>query len=180
MFDNKHHDLITKICHLTDVCIVSTLTDDGNKVYYWQWRYTGGETFLCRELAILDWIKHIEAKAKLEVSSNIEIPAKSNENQKSAVWIDFSRRLVRPVPPGEILLEALDNLEMSYYRLAEFMGVRPKVVKEIIYGRQSITPDISIRIGKVLGSGDRHWLNLQKKVDAWDAAQKKKCETLLD
>ncbi|MCE2718457.1 MAG: hypothetical protein LW708_06460 [Anabaena sp. 49628_E55] len=38
-------------------------------------------------------------------------------------------------------------------------------------GEKSITVDIAIRLGKALGNGLRLWLNIQQKVDVWDALQ---------
>ncbi|MDD1438150.1 HigA family addiction module antitoxin [Dolichospermum sp. ST_sed10] len=48
--------------------------------------------------------------------------------------------------------------------------------QEIINGEESITVDIAIRLGKALGNGPRLWLNLQQKVDIWDALQSHKEE----
>ncbi|MFM9159320.1 MAG: HigA family addiction module antitoxin, partial [Dolichospermum sp.] len=44
-------------------------------------------------------------------------------------------------------------------------------IQEIINGEKSITVDIAIRLGKALGNRPRLWLNLQQKVDVWDALQ---------
>ncbi len=46
-----------------------------------------------------------------------------------------------------------------------------KTIQEIINGEKSITVDIAIRLGKALGNGLRLWLNIQQKVDVWDALQ---------
>ncbi|WP_334311891.1 HigA family addiction module antitoxin [Aphanizomenon sp. CS-733/32] len=44
-------------------------------------------------------------------------------------------------------------------------------MQEIINGEKSTTVDIAIRLGKALGNRPRLWLNLQQKVDVWDALQ---------
>jgi antitoxin HigA-1 len=80
-------------------------------------------------------------------------------------------RLVRPVHPGEVIADILDDLGMTQTRFAEILGVSRRTVNEIIQGRRPITVDSAIRIGKALGNGSQLWLNLQQKVDVWDALQ---------
>jgi antitoxin HigA-1 len=42
--------------------------------------------------------------------------------------------------------------------------------------RYPITVDTAIRVGKAFGNGHRLWLNLQQKVDVWDAVQDHRAE----
>ena len=81
-------------------------------------------------------------------------------------------RKVRPVHPGEVLADVLEDIEMTQTRFAEILGVSRRSVNEIILGQRPITVDMAIRIGKALGNGPQLWLNLQQKVDIWDAVQK--------
>jgi antitoxin HigA-1 len=81
-------------------------------------------------------------------------------------------RKVRPVHPGEVISDVLEDLEMTQTRFAEILGVSRRSVNEIIQGKRPITVDMAIRIGKALGNGPQLWLNLQQKVDIWDAVQK--------
>ena len=81
-------------------------------------------------------------------------------------------RKVRPVHPGEVLADVLEDLEMTQTRFAEILGVSRRSVNEIVLGQRPITVDMAIRIGKALGNGPQLWLNLQQKVDIWDAVQK--------
>lgn len=80
-------------------------------------------------------------------------------------------RQVRPVHPGEVISDILDDLGMTQTRFAEVLGVSRRTVNEIVQGRRPITVDMAIRIGKALGNGPQLWLNLQQKVDVWDALQ---------
>jgi addiction module HigA family antidote len=80
-------------------------------------------------------------------------------------------RQVRPVHPGEVIEDILDDLEITQTRFAEILGVSRRTVNEIVLGRRPITVDMAIRIGKALGNGSQLWLNLQQKVDVWDAFQ---------
>jgi antitoxin HigA-1 len=81
-------------------------------------------------------------------------------------------RKVRPVHPGEVISDVLEDLEMTQTKFAQILGVSRRSVNEIIQGKRPITVDMAIRIGKALGNGPQLWLNLQQKVDIWDAVQK--------
>jgi antitoxin HigA-1 len=85
-------------------------------------------------------------------------------------------RQLRPVHPGEVISDVLEGLEMTQTSFAEVLGVSRRTVNEIIQGRRPITVDMAIRIGKTLGNGPQLWLNLQQKVDIWDAVQSHKEE----
>jgi addiction module HigA family antidote len=85
-------------------------------------------------------------------------------------------RLVRPIHPGEVIADILDDLDINPSNFAEILGISNQTIQEIINGEESITVDIAIRLGKALGNGPRLWLNLQQKVDIWDALQNHKEE----
>jgi antitoxin HigA-1 len=80
-------------------------------------------------------------------------------------------RLARPIHPGEVIADILDDLEINPNNFAEILGVSNQTIQEIINGEKSITVDMAIRLGKALGNGPRLWLNLQQKIDVWDALQ---------
>lgn len=92
-------------------------------------------------------------------------------------WQDITDdRLVRPIHPGEVIADILDDLDINTANLAEILGVSNQTIQEIINGQRAIPVDIAIRLGKALGNGPRLWLNLQQKVDLWDALQSHKEE----
>ena len=70
-----------------------------------------------------------------------------------------------PIHPGEHLLEFLDELGISQYRLAKAIGVAPIRINEIVHRRRSITADTALRIGHALGMTPEFWLNLQRMYD---------------
>jgi antitoxin HigA-1 len=80
-------------------------------------------------------------------------------------------RQIRPVHPGEVISDVLEDIGMTQTSFAEVLGVSRRTVNEIVQGRRPITVDMAIRIGKALGNGPQLWLNLQQKVDIWDAIQ---------
>ena len=85
-------------------------------------------------------------------------------------------RLVKPIHQGEVIADILDDLDINPSNFAEILGVSNQTIQQIINGEKSITVDIAIRLGKALGNGHRLWLNLQQKVDVWDALQSHKEE----
>lgn len=79
----------------------------------------------------------------------------------------------RPVHPGEVIADLLDDLEMTTIDFARKLDVSPDTVEAIIQGRLPVTVDMAIRLGKALGNGPQLWLNLQQKVDIWDTMEEK-------
>ncbi len=76
----------------------------------------------------------------------------------------------KPTLPGEILLEEfLEPMQISQTALAKHIEVDYKVINRIVNGHSSLTPDIALRLSKVLGTTPEFWLNLQQKLDVFDA-----------
>lgn len=80
---------------------------------------------------------------------------------------------VRPVHPGEVIADLLEDLEMTTIDFAKKLDVSAETVEAIIQGRLPVTVDMAIRLGKGLGNGPQLWLSLQQKIDIWDIMQKK-------
>ena len=72
---------------------------------------------------------------------------------------------IAPIHPGHFLLENLEDLGITQYRLAKTIGVPPRRINEIVHGRRSITADTALRIGRALGTTPEFWLNLQRHYD---------------
>jgi addiction module HigA family antidote len=70
------------------------------------------------------------------------------------------------ITPGEILLEEyLIPMGVSQNALARAIGVSPRAVNEIVLGRRSITPAMSIRLGAFFGQSDQFWHGIQVECD---------------
>lgn len=63
--------------------------------------------------------------------------------------------------PGEVLLEALEEREMSQAELARRIARPLKTVNEIIKGKAAITPDTAIQLERALGISARFWNGLE-------------------
>ena len=71
-----------------------------------------------------------------------------------------------PITPGEILLEEyLKPMGISQNAMARAIGVSPRAINEIVHGRRSITPAMSIRFGAFFGQSDEFWHGLQVECD---------------
>lgn len=68
--------------------------------------------------------------------------------------------------PGIMLKEDfLDDLGIKPATLAHAIGKDKAAIGKIIKGKQSITADMSLRLGLFFGMSDNFWLNLQKDYD---------------
>ena len=71
-----------------------------------------------------------------------------------------------PITPGEILLEEyLKPMGISQNAMSRALGVAPRAINEIVHGRRSITPAMSIRFGAFFGQSDQFWHGLQVECD---------------
>ena len=71
-----------------------------------------------------------------------------------------------PTHPGKVLREVvLPELEITQGEFADQLGVSRRTVSEILHERRPVTPDMAIRLGKLLGNGAGLWL--QQSVDVW-------------
>ena len=69
---------------------------------------------------------------------------------------------MRPVHPGEILGEELDELGLSANALAKALDVRTNRVTAILKGQRGITADTALRLSRYFGTTPQLWQNLQK------------------
>ena len=71
------------------------------------------------------------------------------------VWSDF------PVSPGSVLKEEIEYRGITQEELAALMGQPPRVIDEIICGREAITLNTASEIQRALGISAQFWLNLE-------------------
>ena len=65
----------------------------------------------------------------------------------------------------------LPGLEITQGEFADRPGVSRRTVSEILHGRRPITPDMAIRLGKLLSNGAGIWLRKQQALDVWKLEQ---------
>lgn len=70
------------------------------------------------------------------------------------------------ITPGEILLEEyLKPMGISQNAMARAIGVAPRAINEIVLGKRSITPQMSIRFGAFFGQTEDFWHGIQIDCD---------------
>ena len=69
---------------------------------------------------------------------------------------------MRPVHPGEILAEEMQEMDMSANALAKALGVPANRITAILNERRGVTADTALRLSRYLGTTPEFWLNLQK------------------
>jgi len=78
----------------------------------------------------------------------------------------------RPTHPGAILREdVLPTLEMTQTELAQRLGVSRLTVSELVHEKRGITPEMALRVAKLLNTTPESWLRMQQAVDLWDVQQ---------
>ena len=79
------------------------------------------------------------------------------------------------ITPGEILLEEyLQPLGISQNAMARALGVAPRAINEIVLGKRSITPTMSIRFGAFFGQSEDFWHGIQVECDFRALVKEKK------
>jgi addiction module HigA family antidote len=77
-----------------------------------------------------------------------------------------------PPHPGEFITEVyLQPYDISARELARRLDVAPSTLSRILKGRSRVTPDMALRLSKVLGRSPESWLALQDAYDLWVARQ---------
>ncbi|EWH03582.1 HigA family addiction module antitoxin [Halomonas sp. BC04] len=76
----------------------------------------------------------------------------------------------KPTTVGEMLThEFLEPFNLSQTKLAERMGVSPRLVNELCRNKRAVTADTALMLARVFGNSAQFWLNLQQKADLWEA-----------
>ena len=77
-----------------------------------------------------------------------------------------------PTHPGEILREiVLPALDLPKTAVAERLGISRQTLYDLLGEKQPVTPQMAVRIGKLLGNGPLIWLNMQASYDLWHATR---------
>jgi antitoxin HigA-1 len=77
-----------------------------------------------------------------------------------------------PTHPGEVLREiCLPQLGLPKTEIADHLGISRQTLYELLGEKQPVTPQMAVRLGKLIGNGPLIWLNLQTAYDLWQARQ---------
>ncbi len=79
------------------------------------------------------------------------------------------------ISPGEILLEDyLVPMGISQNALARALGISPRSINKIVLGRRSITPEMSLKLGKFFKQSAHFYFNIQTTCDFRQLLKKEK------
>ncbi|MBI3761527.1 MAG: HigA family addiction module antidote protein [Chloroflexi bacterium] len=71
-----------------------------------------------------------------------------------------------PIHPGDVLLlDFLEPMNITQYRLAHALSVPPRRINEIVHGKRAISADTALRLARFFGTSEQFWLNLQARFD---------------
>jgi len=78
----------------------------------------------------------------------------------------------KPTHPGAMLREDfLPDYHLTVTGLAEALGVSRQSVNELLRERRAVSPEMALRLARLFGNSPEFWLNAQRSVDLWVAAQ---------
>jgi addiction module HigA family antidote len=78
----------------------------------------------------------------------------------------------RPTHPGELLREdVFPALGMTQEQLAVLLGVSRLTVNELLQEKRALSPEMAMRLSKLLDTSPESWLAMQTAVDLWEARQ---------
>jgi len=78
----------------------------------------------------------------------------------------MSKKQLKPVHPGEVLLEEfLKPLGLTQNRLASDIGVSTRRINEIVTAKRSVTADTALRLARYFRMSPQFWLGLQMDYD---------------
>lgn len=78
-----------------------------------------------------------------------------------------------PTHPGELLREdVLPASGLTVAAAAKALGVSRQTLHGVLACRQSVTPDMALRLGKLFGNGPELWLRMQQAHDLWEAERR--------
>src|ERR687885_218949 len=76
----------------------------------------------------------------------------------------------RPTHPGAFLREiVLPAVKRPKTEIADMLGMSRQNLYAILDEKQSITPEVAVKLGKLFGNGPELWWNMQAAHDLWSA-----------
>jgi len=77
-----------------------------------------------------------------------------------------------PTHPGELLREdVLPAIGYTKSDIARMLGISRQHLYDILAEKKPLSPEVAVRIGKLLGNGPFIWVRMQGAYDAWHAAR---------
>jgi addiction module HigA family antidote len=63
----------------------------------------------------------------------------------------------------------LPELDRPMTEIARSLGISRQLLYSIVNEKAPVTPEVAVRLGKLVGNGPRLWVNMQAAYDLWHA-----------
>lgn len=84
---------------------------------------------------------------------------------------------LEPVHPGSFLSEViLPGLPQGKSEIARLLGISRQALYNVLDAKSDVTPDLALRLGKLLGNGGEFWMNMQVQYSLKVAAKRLSAE----
>lgn len=81
-------------------------------------------------------------------------------------------KMFNPPHPGEFIQQVyMEPNQLSGRELSERLGVSPSTLHRILHSASRVSPEMALRLAKVLGRSPESWLAMQDHYDLWHAKQ---------
>jgi addiction module HigA family antidote len=70
-----------------------------------------------------------------------------------------------------LLEDFMPEYGLTVAGLAEAVRVSRQSINELLRARRALSPEMALRLSRLFGNSAEFWLNAQRSVDLWDAAQ---------
>ena len=78
-----------------------------------------------------------------------------------------------PPHPGEFIASVyMEPYGLSCRYLAEQLGVAASTLNRVIKGQSGVSPEMALRLSRVLGRTPQSWLEMQCNYEIWHAKQR--------
>jgi antitoxin HigA-1 len=79
----------------------------------------------------------------------------------------------KPLHPGVILKDILiDSTNLTISEAAERLGVTRTTLSRLLNQHAGISPEMALRLSKLLNTSIEMWVNLQSQYDIWHVKQR--------
>lgn len=97
-------------------------------------------------------------------------------------WREFGEEMKqtrKPTHPGEFFKFAvLDERGLSITSAAEYLGITRKALSEFVNGKAKCSHAMARRLAESTGTGVAVWINMQAKLDTWEAENMEKPDNI--
>jgi addiction module HigA family antidote len=70
-----------------------------------------------------------------------------------------------------LLEDFMPEYGLTVAGLADAVRVSRQSINELLRARRAVSPEMALRLSRLFGNSAEFWLNAQRAVDLWDAAQ---------